>query len=580
MDRICSNALIHGYERMAAWSDLLDRINVFPVADADTGRNLKISLAPLRQLNGTPEKVSDHLIRAATGNSGNIAAAFFYELLQVRRADQLPDAIRKGMLNARQAVADPQPGTMLTVFDVFSRAVPHQGPAPSEWDCAVITSKLQQSVADSREQLPALQHAGVVDAGALGMFIFLEAFLRHITNEKRQSRPVTEIFRDRLSIGSNWQPDAARTDRYCVNITMAVKSDTDQIRQHLAHCAKSVVVTENQGRLKVHLHTDDRKSLRSGLESMGTISGWSEELITDSAGEVKSLPRAIHIMTDAAGSFTADDARHLGVTLLSSYLVVGEQAWPETLFEPERLYNAMRAGVKVSTAQASVFERHQSYLSAVSRFDKVLYLCVGSVYTGNYESAVAWKAQHDSEDRLSIIDSGAASGRLGIAALATADFAGRTDDPQAVVRFALKAMTQSEELVFLDKLKYLAAGGRISKTKGFFGDLLNKKPIITPAAHGAAKVGVVSSLKEQLRFALDRLEANFSPDTPLHILLQYSDNRDWVEAVAAGRIQAMLPSAKIVLRPLSLTSGAHMGPGTWAMAYLPQVTIEKIELGK
>jgi uncharacterized protein len=85
MEQNYCKALITGYERMVAWSDLLDQINVFPVADADTGRNLKISLAPLRQLADNPNAVPRNLVKAATGNSGNIAAAFFYELLGIDR---------------------------------------------------------------------------------------------------------------------------------------------------------------------------------------------------------------------------------------------------------------------------------------------------------------------------------------------------------------------------------------------------------------------------------------------------------------------------------------------------------------
>jgi len=69
-------------------------------------------------------------------------------------------------------------------------------------------------------------------------------------------------------------------------------------------------------------------------------------------------------MTDAAGSIGPEDAGSLGVTVLDSYLVVGDQAWPETLVAPETLYGAMAAGARVSTAQASVFQRHQSYVSA------------------------------------------------------------------------------------------------------------------------------------------------------------------------------------------------------------------------
>lgn len=277
-------------------------------------------------------------------------------------------------------------------------------------------------------------------------------------------------------------------------------------------------------------------------------------------------------MTDAAGSVTIDDARQLGLTLLSSYVVVGERAVPETLLAPERLYAAMTMGTKVSTAQASLFERHQTYLSALSRFNKVLYLCVGSIYTGNFESAMGWKTDNDPDNRLTVIDTGAASGRLGIVVTATVRFSKDVEDIETVMHFAHSAMTQSRELVFLDQLKYLSAGGRISKTKGFLGDLLGKKPIISPTAHGAAKVGVVRNRDEQLAFGLDRLKQKFSTDDAPDILLQYSDNLTWVRDKAANQIRSLLPSAQIALRPLSLTSGAHMGPGTWAMAYLPNLS--------
>lgn len=571
MDTNCSSAFIHGYERMAAWSDLLDQINVFPVADADTGRNLKISLAPLRQLEEQPQLVPGHLVRMATGNSGNIAAAFFYELLGVEHPGQLPGAIQKGMLKARQAVADPQPGTMLTVFDALAEVMPPSDLAPGQWDFARIIDRLHKTVSDSSDALPQLRHAGVVDAGALGMFIFLEAFLSHITGRKNHDRPVTELFGGKLTIASDWTPDV-NGEGYCVSATIRSEGDRETIGAKLTEHGESVVVTENDDHVRVHLHTDDRGALRSGLEAIGPVVGWSEEPIVSDVQRAAPGSSSVHIMTDAAGSITMEDARRQGVTLLSSYLVVGEQAWPETLYEPERLYSAMASGIKVSTAQASVFERHQSYLSAISRFNKVLYLCVGSVYTGNYETAVNWKAGNDLDDRLAIIDTGAASGRLGIVVLATAEFARNQEDPEVVMRFARKAVAQSQELVFLDQLKYLAAGGRISKTKGFFGDLLHKKPIITPTAHGAAKVGIVRNRKEQLAFALDRIERDFSKNDTPDILLQYSDNESWVQEVAAERIQARLPSANLLFRPLSLTSGAHMGPGTWGMAYLPALT--------
>jgi len=257
------------------------------------------------------------------------------------------------------------------------------------------------------------------------------------------------------------------------------------------------------------------------------------------------------------------------MTLLDSYIVVGDKSLPETLFPPEELYALMRSGVKVTTAQASVFERHQWCQSILSRFGQALYLCVGSVYTGNYEVAAAWKERNDSENRLTVIDTGLASGRLGVAALATARYASRTDDAGKVIRFAETAVRKSHEYIFLDRLQYLVAGGRLSKTKGFFGDLFHMKPVISPTAEGAVKAGTVRDKNEQLKFALGKLEKGLGQNTRPLIMIEYSDNRQWVENNVLGEIKSRFASAEIILQPLSLTSGAHMGPGTWAVAFLP-----------
>ena len=78
-----------------------------------------------------------------------------------------------------------------------------------------------------------------------------------------------------------------------------------------------------------------------------------------------------------------------------------DRAIPETLVDPAVLYDAMRRGVKVTTAQASTFERRQYYESLISRHPQVAYLCVGSVYTGNHGIAAALggdssgRASHD-----------------------------------------------------------------------------------------------------------------------------------------------------------------------------------------
>lgn len=562
-------ALILGFERIAAWSRLLDEINVFPVADGDTGRNLLVSLSPLRQLDAGREETVHRLLMSARGNSGNIAARFFSEFIHADSIDAIPEAARLGRDAAWQAVHDPVPGTMLTIFDEIVESLGKDGVRLDDPSVTDLVSHLAGTVRSTPELLPRLRSAGVVDSGALGMYIFFEGFFVSLSNKAAQFQPVTTTFKDMLKVSASFNEDLE--EGYCVDTVVQLAGRAQGGISSLSGNLESMLVIPHDDFLKVHFHTIDREKVRKEIEALGDIVAWSDDDLGTQVARFRTrkASRCIHIMTDAAGSVTREDADAFDLTLLDSYITVGERSLPETLFSPSELYRRMREGIKVSTSQASIFERHQHYQSVMTQHDRVLYLCVGSFYTGNYDVATEWKQANDPDDRFTVIDTTAASGRLGTIAILTARFAARTDDPDAAVDFARKAVDACEEYVFLDRLQYLAAGGRLSKTSAFFGDMLHMKPIISPLAEGAKKVGVVRDRKDQLRFAVQKLEASISKNASAFIMLEYSDNRKWVEETVMDAVKGLYPLAEIIVKPLSLTSGAHMGPGTWALAFLP-----------
>lgn len=569
MDTLFTQALVTGVERVAAWADLLDDINVFPVADGDTGRNLVVSLSPLRQIALGREKIIRELLLSARGNSGNIAARFFSGLLMADTIQDLAGAIRQGRDRAWQAVSDPKPGTMLTVFDALAAALEEPSPTfGTAWREGLLR-QLEKAVLATPDLLPKLKAAGVVDSGALGVFIYMEGFFNTLTGNGGAFRPITETFANYLKISPAFQE--GEETGCCVDTVLQVSGDDEQTLRRLSALGESVVVLRDGDYLKVHLHAPDGEKARGDLAAVGEVIRWSAD---DLDAQVRSFRRRrvdlpIHIMTDAAGSVNRENTADLGVTLLDSYITVGDKCLPETHFAPEELYAAMRRGVKVSTSQASVFERHQYYQSLLERYPRILYLCVGSVFTGNYAVAMEWKKQHDPEDRFVVLDTQAASGRLGILVVAAARLARANRDADAVIRFARDSAACCQEYVFLDKLQYLAAGGRLSRTSAFFGDVLHMKPVISPLAEGAKKMGVVRDRAGQLAFALEKLAVTLKGNDKALIMLEYTDNLTWVAGTVQPEIARRYPAAEILLHPMSLTSGAHMGPGTWAVAFLP-----------
>jgi DegV family protein with EDD domain len=576
------NALAIGYERIVAWADLLDQVNVFPVHDSDTGKNLKISLAPFKgiasdngtgktSLNGLFDELIHKLSLSAVGNSGNIAAAFFSGFLSHPLPASLPDAARQGLNMAMKAVADPRPGTMLDLFESQARFFNDKTRGGKlhdlYFDTDELTERLRQSVLQSTTRLPALQKAGVVDAGALGMFLFLEGFFKALEKRQDQCIPVMESFKDQLCVATGYTDTSEPA--FCVDLQVRLDQKADTPDTLIKTLGDSIVTAHTDRSLKIHVHTRDQDALKQKVSELGSITAWDAEPITTRPQTRHSLP-PLGIITDAAGSITLERAAELDITLMDSFVVTDDGGYPETLADPARIYADMARGKRIMTAQASVFQRHETFRKALAQYDQVLYLCVGSVYTGNYEVAAQWVADNGLSERMRVIDTGAASGRLGLIAEAVALAAKTRKDLSDVTAHALKIIGACDELLFLNQLKYLAMGGRMSKTGSVAGDMLSIRPVISPTATGARKLATVRNSDSQIRYAVNRLEREFGKTASPKILIEYSDNRAWVTASVMPHIRRACPRADISLVPLSLTSGVHMGPGTWGMAFLPE----------
>jgi DegV family protein with EDD domain len=569
MHKTLVSALAAGYEKIVAWADILDRINVYPVPDGDTGRNLVMTLSALRDPWHDEKTLGREILLTARGNSGNIAARFLAGFLGCEDLFSLPASVESGRDLAYKVVPDPKPGTMLSFFDAFAESLKRNPPRPTGAWVDAVMHDLEASVKATPQQLQELREAGVVDSGALGMLVFFDPLLNIVAGREARGSGFTEELKSFFSLSGAWVEQ--KPQGYCLDVVLRLGQEEEDVTRHIVAVGESVVAMPDGNCLKLHLHTLDREKVKQRLAAHGSILTWAEDDLAEQSahfGKPGKQP-AIHVMTDAAGAMTRETARGLGITLLNSYVIVGDRCLPESYQSPSRLFEAMRGDVPVSTSQASIAERHECYKKVLKLYGRVLYLCVGSFFTGNYSTAMGWKAENDPEDRMIVMDTGLASGKLGLAARATAEFSLSAGEPSAVVAFARAAIRHVEEYIFLDRLQFLAAGGRMSKTGAFFGDVLRIKPIVSPYADGVRKMGVARSAKEQVKFALRRLEQGLMRDEGATLLLEYTDNRDWLEKEVKAEIEGRFPRVRVIMQVMSMTSAVHMGPGTWGIAFLP-----------
>jgi dihydroxyacetone kinase-like predicted kinase len=193
-------ALTSGIHRVLAEQELLNRINVFPVADSDTGTNLSLSLGSALGVLGKPgEKhlgtmlaaVADTLLDSARGNSGAIVAQFFQGMSdsagEITRFTTytFSKAVSLGNEYAHDALSQPREGTILSVIAAFAESVGHQASSVREGHFPAVVSnamqRVEEALANTPNQLDVLRKAGVVDAGAKGfaeMVAGIEQYLR------------------------------------------------------------------------------------------------------------------------------------------------------------------------------------------------------------------------------------------------------------------------------------------------------------------------------------------------------------------------------------------------------------------
>ena len=273
--------------------DVLNDLNVFPVADSDTGVNLSATVgyateaAQLIEGNDIGELLQ-HAGRAALeqarGNSGVLMAltltAMGTSLEGSTRvtAGQLRDSFAAARVRCWSALTDPVEGTMISVLEAVSTvAVPEDSQDGSNQQLSdwldLVIARGSHAVITTVEQLPVLHERGTVDSGALGMLIVLVELRSALTGDADRPNPVPDIIRD-YSEHSD-PPEEHDSVGYEVMCTVELSAlDAAELRHELDGAGDSVLVsavneTDNGYTWRVHVHVADPEEALELMRARG-----------------------------------------------------------------------------------------------------------------------------------------------------------------------------------------------------------------------------------------------------------------------------------------------------------------------
>ncbi len=249
----------------------IDDLNVYPVPDGDTGTNLVLTMQAVAEavaaapadLPATVAALSRGGLMGARGNSGVILSqllrGFGEALLE---GDGGGATVARGMALASQladaAVAAPVEGTILTVAREAARGAAEAGDASLTDVVAAARTAAEQALARTPEQLPALQAAGVVDAGGRGLCVLLEALQAVVTGVAVHATPAPVVPRDRSGLAAA-REDGSEEFAYEVQYLLRDSSDAavEQLKGSLAALGDSLVVIGVEDLYNVHVHVND-----------------------------------------------------------------------------------------------------------------------------------------------------------------------------------------------------------------------------------------------------------------------------------------------------------------------------------
>jgi DegV family protein with EDD domain len=496
----------------------LNKINVFPVPDSDTGTNLASTMRAIaerarasRSANVTLGSIADAALLGARGNSGLIFAQFLYGLSQEIRDERLltshrfAEGVRKAVLYARRAILTPVEGTMITLIHDWAEALYEQRSKMNDF-VELLSYSLhvaERSLKDTPKKLAVLAEAGVVDAGAKGFFDFLEGVVAFI----KRGNIKAVLQEDGASLPRPNDVPAARstvTKRYCSEALLVGEGlDIEAVQGLVRRSGESAIVAGSRSKLRLHVHTDSPSELFHELQRLGTIQDIKADDMLRQYEAAHERKAPIAVLTDSACDLPQSVLDDHQIHIVPFNLFFGESLFLDKVtIAPGQFYELLRSRREMPTSaqppQANV-QRALEFLAG--HYDSVIAVTISGGLTGVHGQFVkAREVLGLDPARVAIVDSRhlSVSEALVVLRVAEAVRDGRTFEEISSEAGSWAAKTKL--WVDIRTLKYMVRGGRVSPLKGLMAAALNIKPIFSLDAAGkAAVVGKSFSRRQNMK---------------------------------------------------------------------------------
>jgi len=577
----------------------LNRINVFPVPDGDTGTNLALTVRAIadhlrvssdRTVSVVARQAAQGAVLGARGNCGMMLSHFLLGFAE-SVADQsristrqFGTALAAGVDRLCNSIEEPVEGTILTVMRDTADAARTSGMRDFVPLVDRVVEEARDSLARTPEQLAVLKKAGVVDAGAKGFVSMLEGvfFFVHGVKIVTDAGPVSDngLGSPAAAAALADYPVEEEQFRFCTEALVRGDGLPSQqgVRAELRGHGDSLIVVRSDDVLKVHVHTDDPEGVFDYLRTVGSLITHKaedmrvqHETLAHAGGHIRLARRPVSIVTDSASDLSEEIVRAHGVHVVPMSLVAGDEVYRDGIdISADEFHRRLReAGPLPTTSQPAPGAFVEAYERAAEEGECVVGIFVSSTLSGTLAAAEA-AASHVGAAPIRVVDSLGNSLLLGLLVLKAAEMGEAGHGADEIAEEVERIRAQSGILFTVSSFDRLIASGRVGRGKALLGRFLGLKPIfgMNPEGHvtpyGKA-FGDARARAELVRIARTQLP---EPVESVRFGIVHVGLPEVVDAVAAELRDAYGERVEILSAPATPVIATHLGIGAWGLAYM------------
>jgi DAK2 domain fusion protein YloV len=590
-------SLLAAADWVEAGRDELNRINVFPVPDGDTGTNFAMTLravaAGVRRLDPraplpvVTRAMADACVLAARGNSGMLLSQFllgFRDALtggDTATAGEVASAIRAGAIRLQESLDEPVEGTILTVSRDVADAAERAATETTNFEELMrrMLDHGQVSLARTPELLATLRESGVVDAGGKAFILLIEGIVRLI--EGHPIVPVAVLPAFEVPYAAAQAEVAAERDySFCTEVMVRGSRfpPSTEVRQRLREHGGSIVVLATDDLLKVHIHTDEPERVFALAAGWGTVETTkADDMRAQQAAQKDHArrERATHLVERRPLGVVVDSSCDLpdavldrfGIVMVPIQVIEGETTYLDRIgISRAVLYQRMGQGTIFTTSQPSPAAFIQGFEDALSGSDAVLAVLLAKALSGTFASAQA--AARALGKPITLVDSRSASLGMGMLALRGAELIEEGWEADAIAAELSRVRDRSGGLFTVDTFDNLLRSGRVGRGRAWLGTLLDVKPILEIGSDGRVlPLDRVRGRDALIPRVLRHLDRRLTPQPErFRIGIAHVHAPEVADRLRAD-IETRYRPRDCFVSEVTAALGVHTGPGAWGIFY-------------